>query len=75
MSKQSDPIAEALTGITPSKCASACKPDRCVITERAFCGHPMKGALHERDKETATLERWQAARKRLAGGTINISST
>jgi hypothetical protein len=32
-------------GMTQMNCADGCQPDRCVISEMAYCAHPYKGGL------------------------------
>lgn len=35
---------DILAGLTHSDCPAACRPDHCVISGRAVCGHPKKGS-------------------------------
>jgi hypothetical protein len=34
-----------LEGMTKLDCATACNRERCVISKRPFCFHPLKGAM------------------------------
>ncbi len=39
------PAEHEFGGLDATQCSWDCTPDRCVITHRAFCGHPCKGAM------------------------------
>jgi hypothetical protein len=39
-----------LTGMTKRDCAKACNADRCVVSGRAHCFHPMMSGMGAADK-------------------------
>ncbi len=64
-----------LSGMTVSMCPNECSADGCVISGRAYCAHPRKGALHAgqmQDKEA--LRRLDDAREYLAHATVTAQA-
>jgi hypothetical protein len=48
-------------GMTASSCADACRPERCVVSHKPFCGHPYIG-----QRTQQSLQRYNEAKTRLA---------
>jgi hypothetical protein len=51
------------SGMSRSQCPAACKPDRCVITEAACCGHPCGTGVQLALRTPAVIERYGEACK------------
>lgn len=51
-------------GMTKSDCASACGAERCVVSDKPYCAHPNKGALHAPQMmDPKSIARLNAARE------------
>lgn len=64
--------ADPYEGITPSDCPSACRPDRCCITQSVFCAHPHKGGLQARLQTPENLRRYNEAKRTLGKQKLRI---
>ncbi len=63
-------------GLTAEECCADCCLERCVITQKALCGHPRKGGLQPPDLGVpTTLARFQRAVKHLAHARIDREAT
>ena len=75
--KRSTAIPNEFEGMTAKDCCDSCyaaKGERCAITHRAICGHPMKGGLQQHDQmRSDTVERYNRAKKMLAHAKIDLS--
>lgn len=63
---------DQMLGITNEDCCICCTQERCVISGKAYCGHPKKCGLQPADKANPqTMERYNKARKVLAHAEID----
>lgn len=50
--------------MTADNCAAACTAERCVVSGKPYCAHPLKGGLqHTQAHDMPAHERLKAARK------------
>lgn len=62
-----------LAGLTIADCPSACNAERCVISGRAYCGHPRKGGLQGVDMGNAeAIARLHQAQKTLGKRALDL---
>lgn len=62
---------DEFAGMTATECPTACSAERCVITERIFCGHPMKGGVQAPLlRHQDVVDRLERARKALKLGKL-----
>lgn len=65
---------DELEGLTAKDCCNSCyasKGERCAITHRDFCGHPLKSGIQQPDMlNPETVARYQRAKKILAHAKI-----
>lgn len=64
---------EEFAGMTANECCSACKVDRCVISETNICTHPYKSPIQPAMMANAKiLARYQRAKTALAHQKIDL---
>lgn len=75
--RRSASIPNEFEGISAKDCCDSCyasKGERCAITHRGLCGHPMKGGLQQPDQmRPDTVARYQRAKKILAHAKIEAA--
>lgn len=75
--KRSALIPDEFAGLSAKDCCESCyasKGERCAITHRALCGHPLKGGLQQPDQmRPDTVERFARAKKILAHAKIEAA--
>lgn len=53
-------------GLTAADCPRACDEQGCVLSGKAYCGHPRKGGLHAaQQQDPQALRRVQQAREQI----------
>jgi hypothetical protein len=64
MTDTHDPFA----GLSREKCADACTPTRCVLSEAAYCWHPRKSGMpSSANRDPKAVARYEAAAAYLNG--------
>lgn len=75
--KQSKLIPNEFEGITAKDCCDSCyasNGNKCAITHRGVCGHPLKGGLQPPDQmRPDTIARYQKTKKILAHAKIEAA--
>lgn len=75
--KRAASVPNEFEGISAKDCCDSCfasKGERCAITHRGLCGHPMKGGLQQSDQmNAATVARYMKAKKILAHAKIEVA--
>ena len=64
------------SGLTAVDCPSGCNVNGCVISGKAYCGHPYKGGLQGRDLHNdAAVARMDEAKKMLGKAKITVAKS